>query len=342
MSILNEELDRIKKVMGIIKEEEQMGPSLDVNLDRIVLTLKFLKLYNPRMEKMLMDITDFAKKQVIDFGLLERGLRKRLLKKGDRKKNVEEYFGKVLTSLKYRDRGGYGTEPESEDYDFEIEEPSIIPKKIYRKELYDLQVELLKMQEWVKNTGKTVIVVFEGRDSAGKGSTIKKFTENLNPRYYNIIALGIPTPEDRKDWWNRYRSQIKPGMINLFQLSTGDLLRDEVSKKTEFGNKIEEIMKSGGLVSDEIINNLIENKISNPEYKNRIIFDGFPRNIEQAKSLDNLLKKYNQQMSLALNLKVDNQILRPFHYHDARLCLYVLLQRVQRLIFLGAYLVKHL
>jgi polyphosphate kinase 2 len=219
MSILNEELDRIKKVMGIIKEEEQMGPSLDVNLDRIVLTLKFLKLYNPRMEKMLMDITDFAKKQVIDFGLLERGLRKRLLKKGDRKKNVEEYFGKVLTSLKYRDRGGYGTEPESEDYDFEIEEPSIIPKKIYRKELYDLQVELLKMQEWVKNTGKTVIVVFEGRDSAGKGSTIKKFTENLNPRYYNIIALGIPTPEDRKDWWTRYRSQIKPGMINLFDRS---------------------------------------------------------------------------------------------------------------------------
>ncbi len=219
MSILNEELDRIKKVMGIIKEEEQMGPSLDVNLDRIVLTLKFLKLYNPRMEKMLMDITDFAKKQVIDFGLLERGLRKRLLKKGDRKKNVEEYFGKVLTSLKYRDRGGDGTEPESEDYDFEIEEPSIIPKKIYRKELYDLQVELLKMQEWVKNTGKTVIVVFEGRDSAGKGSTIKKFTENLNPRYYNIIALGIPTPEDRKDWWNRYRSQIKPGMINLFDRS---------------------------------------------------------------------------------------------------------------------------
>lgn len=219
MSILNEELDRIKKVMGIIKEEEDQGPSLDVNLDRIVLTLKFLKLYNPRMEKMLMDITDFAKKQVIDFGLLERGLRKRLLKKGDRKKNVEEYFGKVLTSLKYRDRGGYGTEPESEDYDFEIEEPSIIPKKIYRKELYDLQVELLKMQEWVKNTGKTVIVVFEGRDSAGKGSTIKKFTENLNPRYYNVIALGIPTPEDRKDWWNRYRSQIKPGMINLFDRS---------------------------------------------------------------------------------------------------------------------------
>ncbi|MSP06297.1 MAG: adenylate kinase [Candidatus Fonsibacter sp.] len=97
--------------------------------------------------------------------------------------------------------------------------------------------------------------------------------------------------------------------FNLFQLSTGDLLRDEVSKKNEFGNKIDEILKSGELVSDEIINNLIENKISNPQYKNQIIFDGFPRNLEQAKSLDNLLKKYNQEISLVINLKVDNRIL---------------------------------
>ena len=95
----------------------------------------------------------------------------------------------------------------------------MIPKKVYKKELYELQVELLKLQEWLKKTGKTVIVVFEGRDSAGKGSTIKKFTENLNPRYYNVVALGVPTPEDRKDWWNRYRKQIRPGVINLFDRS---------------------------------------------------------------------------------------------------------------------------
>ena len=82
-----------------------------------------------------------------------------------------------------------------------------------------MQVELLKLQEWLKKTGKTIIIVFEGRDSAGKGSTIKKFVENLNPRYYNIVALGVPTPEDRKDWWGRYRNQIKPGMINLFERS---------------------------------------------------------------------------------------------------------------------------
>ena len=219
MSVLNE-LSRIRSVMGILKEEKGIeGPSMNTNLKKFVETLEFLKLYSPKIEKMLMDITHFATTQIIDFDVMNRGLRKVLLKKGDKKKNVEEYLGKIITSLKYRERSGYGTEPESEDYEFEIEEPSIVPKKVFRKELYELQVELLKLQEWLKKTNKTVIIVFEGRDSAGKGSTIKKFVENLNPRYYNVIALGVPTPEDRKDWWGRYRKQIRPGMINLFDRS---------------------------------------------------------------------------------------------------------------------------
>jgi polyphosphate kinase 2 len=212
------EIERIQSVMGIIKEDESKL-QMNVNLRQTVDILKYLKLYSSKVEKMLMEISYLAKEQIIDFGLIERGLRKILLKKGDKKKNVEDYLGKIINSLKFRERSGYGTEPESEDYEFEFEEPSIIPKKVYRKELYDLQVELLKLQEWLKKTNKTVIIVFEGRDSAGKGSTIKKFIENLNPRYYNVIALGVPTPEDRKDWWNRYRKEIKPGMINLFDRS---------------------------------------------------------------------------------------------------------------------------
>ena len=205
--------------MGIISEEEKSGPSMNINLGDTVNTLRYLKLFNKKIEKMLMTITELAKSQIIDFGLLQRGVRKVLLKKGDKQKNVEDYFGKIINSLRYRERSGYGVEPESEDYEFDFEEPSILPKKIFRKELYDLQVELLKLQEWLRKTGKKVIIVFEGRDSAGKGSTIKKFVENLNPRYYNIVALGIPTPEDRKDWWNRYRREIKPGMINFFDRS---------------------------------------------------------------------------------------------------------------------------
>ena len=219
MELLSE-IQRIKNVMGVIKEHEnESSLQMNRNLGKFVETLNFLKLFNKKIERMLMDISIISKNQIIDFDLMERGLRKILLKKGDKKKNVEDYLGKIITSLKYRERSGYGTEPESEDYEFDVEEPSIIPKKVFKKELYELHVELLKLQEWLRETGKTVIIVFEGRDSAGKGSTIKKFTENLNPRYYNIIALGVPTPEDRKDWWNRYKKEIKPGMINLFDRS---------------------------------------------------------------------------------------------------------------------------
>lgn len=219
MELLSE-IQRIKDVMGVIKEnEDESSLQMNRNLRKFVETLNFLKLFNKKIERMLMDISITSKNQIIDFDLMERGLRKILLKKGDKKKNVEDYLGKIITSLKYRERSGYGTEPESEDYEFDVEEPSIIPKKVFKKELYELHVELLKLQEWLRETGKTVIIVFEGRDSAGKGSTIKKFTENLNPKYYNIIALGVPTPEDKKDWWNRYKKEIKPGMINLFDRS---------------------------------------------------------------------------------------------------------------------------
>lgn len=220
MELLNE-IDRIKNVMGVICEEDKSYDSLNLNLGKTVEVLKRLKLYTKTLEKMLIEISKLSKEQIINFGLLERGLRKVLLSKGDKKKTVANYFGKIINSLKYRERNStYGTEPEAEDYEFDFEEePSIVPKKVYKKEMFELQVELLKLQEWLKKTGKTVIVVFEGRDSAGKGSTIKKFTENLNPRYYNIIALGVPTPEDRKDWWNRYKKEVRPGMINFFDRS---------------------------------------------------------------------------------------------------------------------------
>ena len=95
----------------------------------------------------------------------------------------------------------------------------------------------------------------------------------------------------------------------MFQLSTGDLLRNELSSASDLSRKLKEIMDSGKLVSDDIINDLIEKKISDPEIKNNIIFDGFPRNIDQAKSLDKMLYKYKQKISKVINLKVDYSIL---------------------------------
>jgi hypothetical protein len=173
----------------------------------------------PTIQKNLESIINIGDDKIIDYDLMERGLKKILLLKGNKKKNADAYFKKIVDSLQNRERGTYNVEPESDDYSFEPEEPSILPKKVFRKELYGLQVELLKLEEWLMKTNKTVIIVFEGRDSAGKGSTIKKFVENMNPKGYKIIAMGVPTPEERENWWQRYESQIEPGKINLFDRS---------------------------------------------------------------------------------------------------------------------------
>jgi len=91
---------------------------------------------------------------------------------------------------------------------------------------------------------------------------------------------------------------------NLFQLSTGEFLRKEIKENTEIGNKISSIINSGSLVSDSIVSDLIEKIISNKKYHNRIIFDGYPRSLAQAKNLDNLLKKNNQKIDIVLKLSV--------------------------------------
>ena len=90
----------------------------------------------------------------------------------------------------------------------------------------------------------------------------------------------------------------------LYQLSTGELLRNEIKNKTQLGSEISSIINSGELVSDKIVNNLIEKFVSNDNYKNKIIFDGYPRTLEQAKNLDNLLKKHKQKIDIVLKLSV--------------------------------------
>ena len=92
--------------------------------------------------------------------------------------------------------------------------------------------------------------------------------------------------------------------FQLHQLSTGELLRKEIKDGTELGKQISSIINSGNLVSNEIVSDLIEKYISNKIYKNRLIFDGYPRNLNQATNLDNLLNKYDQKVDIALKLSV--------------------------------------
>ena len=81
---------------------------------------------------------------------------------------------------------------------------------------------------------------------------------------------------------------------NLYQLSTGEILREQIRRKTELGIKISPTMNSGSFVSDEIVSELIEKFIKDEKYKNKIIFDGYPRSLDQVKILENLLMKYKQ------------------------------------------------
>jgi adenylate kinase len=97
---------------------------------------------------------------------------------------------------------------------------------------------------------------------------------------------------------------------DLHQLSTGELLRNEIKNKTELGIKISSTMNSGELVSDKIVSNLIGKFISNKNYNNRLIFDGFPRNINQAEELNLLLKKNNQKLDLVLKLSVSLDMIK--------------------------------
>ena len=97
--------------------------------------------------------------------------------------------------------------------------------------------------------------------------------------------------------------------FDLIKISTGDLLRKEIEEKSSLGIEIKSIIDKGLLVSDNIIDNLIEKVMSNKVYEDRLIFDGYPRNLNQAKSLDSLVKKYNQKISCVLSLKVDYNII---------------------------------
>tara|TARA_B110001452_G_scaffold129602_1_gene107717 strand:- start:63 stop:704 length:642 start_codon:yes stop_codon:yes gene_type:complete len=96
---------------------------------------------------------------------------------------------------------------------------------------------------------------------------------------------------------------------NYFQLSTGDLLRNEVKQKTSLGSKIDQLISNGKFVSDEIVNKLLRQSINNLKFRDRIIFDGYPRNIEQALNLKVILSEFNQHIGHVIFLNVSRDII---------------------------------
>ena len=91
---------------------------------------------------------------------------------------------------------------------------------------------------------------------------------------------------------------------NYFQLSTGNLLRDEVKSKSDLGADIEQLISNGKFVSDKIVNTLLRQSLTNLKFRDRIIFDGYPRNVEQATNLEDILKEFNQSIGHTIFLNV--------------------------------------
>jgi polyphosphate kinase 2 len=105
--------------------------------------------------------------------------------------------------------------------DFPHGSKSSIDKKTYEKELRKLQIELVKLQYWIKEKGLKVVVLFEGRDAAGKGGVIKRITQTLNPRIVRVVALGTPTEREKTQWYFRRYAYHLPaaGEMVLFDRS---------------------------------------------------------------------------------------------------------------------------
>ena len=119
----------------------------------------------------------------------------------------------------------------------------------------------------------------------------------------NIILFGPPGAGKGT------QAQFIVKKHNYFQLSTGDLLRNEVKQKTSLGTEIEKLISNGKFVSDETVKKLLRQSIENLKFRDRIIFDGYPRNVKQAASLESILSEFDQKIGHIIFLNVSRDII---------------------------------
>lgn len=231
---INEELnitkisdDEFKKLVNkIIKNLEEYKIAILNNIEYNLKTNKveYKEFQNIDINQILSQLNSDLGKDIVNQFNIESFLRKLSLildlKKRNTKKKIKEEFKNYYFSLENRFSEDIESSKEEEHFDKIEGEFSLLPRKKYEEEKYDIQVELMKLQEWVVSQKQRVAIVFEGRDSAGKGSTIKRFTEYLNPKHFRVVALGVPTEEEKNNWFGRYEKHLpNPGEIVFFDRS---------------------------------------------------------------------------------------------------------------------------
>jgi len=240
MKNLRKFLDFIKEELRIDKMDpeniEQIKRNILVRLaeykssilDNIVYDFQTNKVEYKSFEKIEVDIimrelnNEFTPEVIQDLNIdtLLRKINQLMeLKRRDTKKNIRKQFDDFAKTIDNR-ISVIKTGAQAQHFDEFEGERSILTRRDYEAEKYQIQVELMKLQEWVLKNGKKIAIVFEGRDSAGKGSTIKRFVEYLNPKGFRVVALGLPTPEEKENWFARYEAHMpQEGEIVFFDRS---------------------------------------------------------------------------------------------------------------------------
>jgi polyphosphate kinase 2 len=198
--------------------------------------------------------------------------------------------------------------------------PEVLGKKGYKKELRRLQVELVRLQEWIVHEGLKVVVIFEGRDTAGKGGTIRRITEKTNPRVIRDVALGKPNDRERTQWYfQRYVAQLPAaGEMVLFDRSwynragvervMGFCTSDEYEEFMHSCPRFERIIQRSGVilikywlsVSDDEQERRFEARLDNPAKRwklSPIDLEARARWVDYAEAKDAMLARTDTEHS---------------------------------------------
>jgi polyphosphate kinase len=198
--------------------------------------------------------------------------------------------------------------------------PKKLGNKVYLAELAKLQLELIKLQEWVRTEGLRVVVLFEGRDAAGKGGTIKRIVESLNPRICRVVALGTPTEREKTQWYfQRYVAQLpaagemvlfdrswynRAGVEQVMGFCTGEEYREFLRSVPEFEAML---IRSGIIlikywfsVSDEEQERRFQDRITNPTKRWKLSpmdLEARSRWVEFSKAKDEMFRHTDTEQS---------------------------------------------
>ena len=204
-------------------------------------------------------------------------------------------------------------------------ETAVKPRRLgadvsYKKELSRLQIELVKLQEWVKHRGLKVVVIFEGRDAAGKGGVIKRISECLNPRVCRVVALGVPTEKEKTQWYfQRYAAHLPAaGEMVLFDRSwynragvervMGFCNEDEVMEFFRTCPPFEEMLIRNGIilikywfsVSDEEQEKRFRSRIEDPTKRwklSEMDLESWNKWVEYSKAKDEMFRYTDTKLS---------------------------------------------